>query len=45
MQREFGNPALHDSWATPAERVRSLAEAIVRLDRESKRPLYRELQR
>ena len=45
MQREFVNPRFTIPGATPAERVRSLAEAIVRLDRESKRPLYRELQR
>jgi hypothetical protein len=45
MQREFGNPGFTIPGATPAARARALAEAIVRLDRESKRALYRELQR
>jgi hypothetical protein len=45
MQREFGTPGFTIPGATPAARARALAEAIVRLDRESKRALYRELQR
>jgi hypothetical protein len=45
MQREFVNPRFTIPGATPAARVRALSVAIVRLDRESKRALYRELQR
>ena len=45
LRREFGNPGFTIPGATPAARIRTLAEAIVRLDRESKRALYRELQR